>query len=272
MRSTLLGVALALTLLTAGCDGGDEDTNTKSPKESAAPSANAPAEPDVDALLKAFAKDALAVDRSSTVIPPGFRGQAFENTLFHEETRIAGLGTLYMPSALTVRYPKLANRQQARPFLRLFEEHGFGTGLTYDVDDFLHGTVQRSNELRCRLELGSQFTWLRCVPMEFFDLVEWDVANAITSLYSEETDSTSIDGWEVLYPHAYGSEPPVGAILRTASRGPHDEFRAYLYRDDDWELVAQAGSYSAIGREFGKFVCGLDARGSFPTICPAESV
>ena len=270
MSRTVLGAVVSAALLIAGC-GGDDGPSPASKEAGAAPTATVAPTPDITELLRAFERDALAIDRRARVVDPGPGTKAFVHTLYDEETFDSGRGTMFMEASLTIRYPQLTAHQHGKKLLRLFEEHGFGKGITYDVDDFAHGQVQRSDDLRCRIVAEPDASWLRCVPFAFFDLVEQDVAGAVTSLYHDETGDMDNGCWEVTYPHGHAAEPPVVAILRTGVCDGTDQYRAYLYEGDRWRRVARARSYAALGTGLARVVCRSDDRGAFPTFCPGAA-
>lgn len=274
MKKRILGVAMALALLLTGCsdDGGKDESS--GPSSGTTPSSTATIDPgpSIGAQLKALEKDAVAIDaRAEVLVPSSATPELMELTMYRADSYNAGRGVMYMQAALTVRYPGLDGLRNARDFLRVLKRNGFGTSVGYHVDDIVHGTVQRATDLQCRAFLSHDNALLSCIPNDFFDLVEYDVADPVTTLFAAETHSVDIGGWEVFYPQPYDAKPPVGVLLRTGIHGGREEFRAYLYQSERWELVGRATSFAGIGRVVARRFCLTGKRAAFSMLCPGAS-
>lgn len=267
-----IGAALALVVVMTGCsdDGSEERPSGTAPGTSTS-SAPAPG-PDIEAQLERLAEDALRIDPRAEVVEPTGDLEVDVANMYWEHSQESGYGDMFMQPALTVSYPGLDGIRHARDFLRLFKKHGFGTAVGYTTDDIVHGSVQRSTDLRCRALLERDSARLVCIPNEFFAFMEWDVVTAITDRYADEVSSVDIGGWEIFYPQGYDAQPPVGAILRTNVESDRLELRAYVGTPEaGWRRVARATSFRDLGIAIGRRVCRTKLRPAFELLCPGAA-
>jgi len=232
---SILGLVVMLVATGCGSDGGRRDSTEPERTSTSPTSPTVEPSQDVETSLDALTTDALSLHPQARLIDSAKGPEARARATYFETSSDTNLGVLVMPATLTISYPEFDGPTSEKRFLEMFEKHGFPTprhdGLNPD------DAVYASDALRCRTWLTTDPAWLRCVPSDYFEFVEREVADQVTSLYIESTGDVGLTCWQVEHLVLRAEASSTGAILRVGQCDDREALHFYVDAGPGWKEI-----------------------------------